>query len=68
MGNIQKETDTQKSINYDFRRFGDYSTVHKLLKQYIAFIRAYQNTILKTLTGASTKLTILFAYIVLNVP
>ena len=34
----------------------------------IAFNRAYLNPILKTLTGASTKLTILFAYIVLNVP
>ena len=32
-GNIQKEADTEKSICYDFMRFGDSSTVTNLLKQ-----------------------------------
>ena len=33
--NIQKETDTvkEKSVYYDFMRFGDSSTVRNLLKQ-----------------------------------
>ena len=46
-GNIQKET--EKCICYDFMRFGDSSTVPNLLKQYIAFIRAYLDTISKNL-------------------
>ena len=45
--NIKKEadTETEKSIYYDFMRFGDSSTVPNLLKQLIAFIRAYLDTI-----------------------
>ena len=31
-GNIQKETDTEKSIYYDFMKPGDFSTVRNLLK------------------------------------
>ena len=45
-GNIQKETDTEteKSIYYDFMRFGDSSTVTNLLKQKIALIKDYHGT------------------------
>ena len=32
-GNIQKETDTEKSIYYDFMRFGDSSKVCNPMKQ-----------------------------------
>ena len=35
----------KKSIYYDFMRFGDSSTIAKLLKQCMAFIRAYLDTI-----------------------
>ena len=32
-GNIQKETDTENRVYYDFMRFGDSSTVRNPLKQ-----------------------------------
>ena len=41
----------EKSIYYDFMRFGNSSTVRNHLRQEIAFIRAYLDTIQKTLAG-----------------
>jgi hypothetical protein len=41
----QTELETEKNIYYDFMRFGDSITVPNLLKQQIAFIRAYLDTI-----------------------
>ena len=40
-GNMQKETDTEKAIYYDFTRFGDSSK--ELTMEYIAFLSQPRN-------------------------
>ena len=55
-GIIQNKADmeTEKSIYHDFTKFGDSSPVPNLLKQLIAIIWAYLDTIQKTLVWLLT--------------
>ena len=52
----KKQTEIQKKVCYDFMRFRDSCSTKELFKgQYIAFFRAYLDTIQKALISASKQ-------------